>query len=194
MGLFSGLFIYLLTPILAYYLLRDKAIICEKINGIFPCAYKQRIAYLCREIDRVLTKFIRGHLLLALIVGILMAIGLSIINVKFAILLGIFAGVLDLVPYFGPILGAIPAVAIALLDSKSKAIYVIIITVLIQQLESNYLSPKILGESVGLHPLAIIFVVLAGGHLFGFLGLVLAVPAAAIGKIIINYYLDKSIA
>lgn len=193
LGIFSGLVVFLIAPILAFYLLNDKKNICARFLSIFPAAWRREINQLWKEIDRVLMKFVRGHLLVALLVGLLTIIGLSLINVKFAILLGIIAGVFDLIPYFGPIIGVIPALFIALLDSKIKALYVIILMVVVQQIESNVLSPKILGESVGLHPITVIFVVLAGGHLFGFIGLMAAVPVTAVMRIVINYWMDKII-
>lgn len=190
-GIFSGMIIILISPILAFYFLKDKNIFVERIMGLFPIMLRRELAQLWKEIDRVLTKFIRGHLLVALLVGLMMALGLTIIDVPFAILLGIISGLLDLIPYFGPVLGTLPAFIMALLDSPIKAFYVLILMIIVQQIESNILSPKILGESVGLHPLTVIFVVLAGGHLFGFLGLLIAVPITAVTRIIVNYWVDK---
>ena len=187
----SGLVIILISPILAFYILKDKNVLGERIMELFPIKTRRELSHLWKEIDRVLIKFIRGHLLIAFLVGLMMAIGLSIIGVPFAILLGIIAGLLDLIPYFGPILGALPAIVIALLESPVKALYVLLLMLLVQQIESNILTPKILGESVGLHPLTVIFVVLAGGHLFGLLGLLLAVPVTAVGRIVVNYWMDK---
>jgi len=161
LGLFSGLVIILLAPILAFYILKDKKGISQRIMSLFPISIRKEVCYLWKDIDRVLTKFIRGHLLVAFLVGLMTAIGLTIINLRFAILLGIIAGVFDLIPYFGPVIGAVPAILIALLDLKIKVLYVILLMVVVQQVESNILSPKILGESVGLHPLTVIFVVLA---------------------------------
>lgn len=191
LGLFSGLVIILLAPILSFYILKDKNSINERIMGLFPISLRKEVSYLWKDVDRVLTKFIRGHLFIALLVGIMTAIGLTVVDLRFAILLGIVAGIFDLIPYFGPVIGAIPAILIAILDSKIKVLYVLLLMVVVQQIESNILSPKILGESVGLHPLTVIFVVFAGGHLFGLLGLLMAVPITAVGRIIINYWVDK---
>jgi len=132
-------------------------------------------------------KFIRGHLLVASMVGVLTSLGLALVGVKFYLLLGIIAGIADLIPYFGPIIGAIPAVGLALLNSSQQALYVLLVMVVVQQVENNLLSPKILGDSVGLHPVVVIFVLLAGGHLFGILGMLLAVPLTAILRILVNY-------
>ncbi|MBZ4688041.1 MAG: family transporter [Clostridiales bacterium] len=192
-GVFSSLFSIIIAPILTFYILKDSDHISERILNILPTSFRDEFIELWQSIDWVLTKFIRGHLLVAGLVGLASTIGFTIINMKFAILLGIIAGLADLIPYFGPILGAIPAVALALLNSKWQALYVLIVMFIIQQLESNFLSPKILGESVGLHPLVVIFVLLAGGHLFGVLGMLLAVPVAAVGRITINYVFRKMI-
>jgi len=191
LGILSGLIIILISPILAFYILKDKTHLGERIMELFPIAFRRELSNLWQEIDRVLTKFIRGHLLIAFLVGLMMAIGFSIIGLPFAILLGIIVGIFDLIPYFGPILGILPAIVIALLEYPVKAVYVLLLMILVQQIETNILSPKILGESVGLHPLTVIFVVLAGGHLFGLLGLLLAVPFTAVARIVINYWVDR---
>ena len=95
------------------------------------------------------------------------------------------AGITNIIPYFGPIIGAVPALVIALLKSSRHMVYVIILFTVIQQVESNILAPAILGDRVGLHPLAVIFILLVGGELFGLLGLLLAVPVAAMGKAVL---------
>jgi len=191
LGILSGLIIILISPILAFYILKDRNLLGERIMELFPISFRRELSHLWKEIDRVLTKFIRGHLLIAFLVGLMMAIGFSIIGLPFAILLGIIVGIFDLIPYFGPILGILPAIVIALLESPVKALYVLLLMILVQQIETNILSPKILGESVGLHPLTVIFVVLAGGHLFGLLGLLLAVPFTAVARIVANYWVDR---
>ncbi len=192
-NIFSGIFSIILAPVLAFYMLKDSSYIGTKLLNFIPISIREEFTKLWDKIDNVLTNFIRGHLLVAGIVGLLTTLGLSIIGMKFAIILGIIAGLADLIPYFGPILGAVPAVALALLNSKVQAFYVILVMIIVQQLESNLLSPKILGDSVGLHPLAVIFVLLTGGHFFGVLGMIIAVPFAAVIKIIINYAVCRMI-
>lgn len=187
---FSKIIYLLITPILAFYILKDWENLEKRILRAMPIPVRTHISKLGEEINIILKKFIRGHLIVASIVGMLSAIGFSILGVEFALTLGIIAGIADLIPYFGPVIGMIPAVMVGLLQSSNLAIKIMILMILIQQIESNIISPKILGDSVGLHPLSIIFVVLAGGHLFGLLGMVLAVPTVAIIRTIVIYLFE----
>jgi predicted PurR-regulated permease PerM len=155
----------------------------KKYLALFQRDDHRALGQLLTQINAVLSGFIRGHLLVALIVALISFLGLSILQVDFALLIGFTAGILDIVPYFGPIIGALPAVVIALLESPLKALYVIVLFFIIHQLESTIVSPKILGDRVGLHPLAVVFVLLAGGQLAGIVGVLLAVPVTAGFKI-----------
>jgi len=186
-----GLLHLALAPLLAFYFLKDAAHIRARLRSVVPEGWRADVLHLWSEVDRVLTKFIRGHVLVALLVGILTTTGFLVLGVEFAVLLGIIAGIADLIPYFGPVIGAVPAVALSALQSWQLAIYVIILVLVIQQLESSIISPKILGDSVGLHPVVVIFVLMAGGKLFGVLGMLFAVPGAAILRIIANYLYRK---
>lgn len=183
----SHLLSILLAPILTFYLLKDWDHIGRKIISLFPIKWKEPIMSLWEEIDRVLIGFIRGHLLVATVVGVLTGIGLKIIGMDYIILLSFITGISNIIPYFGPIIGAVPVIALALLESMTLALQAVIVMVVVQQVESNLVSPAILGDSVGLHPVTIIFVLLAGGSLFGILGLLFSVPVAAILRIIIGY-------
>lgn len=190
-NIFSQLMSIILTPILAFYLLKDKEEICKIIVQLIPVAKRSEILGLWQEIDTVLLKFIKGHLLVAVLVAFATTLGLSVIGMDFPLLFGIIAGLTNIIPYFGPVIGAIPAVALALLSSQKLALYVILVMITVQQLESNLLSPKILGHSVGLNPLLVVFVLLAGGELWGFVGLLIAVPLTAVLKIVISYVFLK---
>ncbi|MDN5348152.1 MAG: hypothetical protein PWP65_1716 [Clostridia bacterium] len=187
MGLLSGAASLILAPILAYYFLRDRDLLARTAIHILPLSWREDFLGIWKEIDQVLTNFIRGHLLVSVIVGLLTGIGFNLIGLEYAVILGIVVGLADLIPYFGPILGAIPAVALALLESKWAAFYALIVVLVVQQIEGSILVPRIIGDCVGLHPLTIIFVLLAGGELFGVLGLLLAVPVAGIGRILLRF-------
>lgn len=106
-------------------------------------------------------------------------------------IIGLIAGIFNIVPYFGPIIGAFPAVIFALLKSPLTALYVIILFVAVNQIESSIISPSILGEHVGLHPVTVIFSIISGGYLFGVLGVLLAVPVASIVKVVLRYVRNK---
>jgi len=191
LGLFSRLISILLAPVLAFYLLKDWSNFSRRLMFIFPVSVREEIISLWGEIDKVLISFIRGHLIVATFVGLLTALGLTIIGMDYVLLLSIIAGVTDLIPYFGPLIGSFPALILALLKSKTMALYVLIVVVIVQQLESNIISPTVLGESLGLHPVTVIFALLAGGKLLGLIGLLLAVPSAAVLRIVFAYMLSK---
>lgn len=185
-GLLSQVASLVIAPILAFYFLQDSGGLTRRIRGYVPAAYQEEILELLQEINQVLQNFVLGRLLVALLVGILTTAGLMLIGMDFALVLGLIAGVSDLIPYFGPFLGALPAVFLAGLESARTMLYVILLFVIVQQVESNILSPLILGESVGLHPVLVIFALLAGGHLYGVWGVLLAVPVAAVLRILLR--------
>lgn len=177
----------LITPILAFYLLNDWCEIRVKLLQLLPTQWRQEWLLTCRDIDRVLSGVIRGQLTVALIVGILVTTGLELLNVPYALLIGILAGMLDVIPYFGAFIGATPAVTLALLTSPWLAIKVVVLFFVIHQLEGSVIGPKILGESVGLHPLSVIFFLFVGGEIGGLAGMLLGVPIAAIGKVCLRH-------
>ncbi len=181
----------LLCPVIAYYLLRDH----EKIGGrlllIFPPEKRAEILVLGQNIDAALRGFIKGNLLVALIVGLIAGVGLFFLRVDYSLTLGAFVGLSNLIPYFGPFIGAIPVLLIALLTPGANLFLIALFLFFVQQIENIFISPKILGEQVGLHPIAIIFLVLAGGYAGGLFGMLFIVPIAAIGKIVIKYLYDK---
>jgi len=190
---FTKIFDIILAPILAFYLLKDFDQIKEWFLKLIPAVGRKDIINLGQQMDKILKSFLRGHLFVALLVGGLTALGLSIIGMEFALVLGLIAGVFNIIPYFGPLFGIIPAVSLALLQSKKMALYVFIIMFIIQQVEGNIISPKILGKSTGLHPLVIILALLAGGHLFGIVGMIIAVPLTGILKVLFGFIIKKTL-
>lgn len=172
--------------ILSFYILKDKELIISNFKYIFPEKYKEEIICFLRDIHRVVIRFIQGQMLIAIIIGILEMVGLYIAGVPYAPLLGFIGGVSNIIPYFGPYIGAVPAVTIALTVSPWKALWTILIFVIVQQIDNVFLSPRIIKGKLGLHPITTIMSVLVGGRLFGFFGLVFAVPLVAMIKIILN--------
>ena len=185
-GLVGQSFNLILTPVVSYYFLRDFKRLGGYVLEAIPVRYREELILLGNEINQVLRNFIKGSLLLAFLVGLLTTIGMYLIGMDFPVLIGIMVGVTNIIPYFGAIISAVPALLLALAKSKWLALYVLGLMVLIQQIEGNLLSPKILGSSIGLHPLIIIFALLVGGQLWGFGGLLLAVPGAAVLKVLIK--------
>jgi predicted PurR-regulated permease PerM len=190
-GLVGYVFNLFLAPVLAFYLLKDFNSISKKAIAWLPVKYRCEITGLFGQINQVLSSFIRGYLLVAAIISVLTTISMALLGVDFALMLGLIAGVTELIPYFGPVIGAVPAIGIALLKSKWLALKVALVFVIIHQLEGNIISPKIMSDKVGLHPLLVIFSLVAGGELYGLLGMVLAVPCAAVLKVVVCFYYKK---
>ncbi|SDE59524.1 AI-2E family transporter [Sporomusa acidovorans] len=187
MGLISHFIGIAITPILAFYFLHDWREIKDKFQLFVPGRWRQEFALALKDIDKVLNGVIRGQITIAVIVGILVSSGLYYFKVPFALLIGIAAGLLDVIPYFGAFIGATPAITLALLESPLLAMKVAVLFFVIHQLEGSIISPKILGENVGLHPLTVIFFLFAGGELFGIIGMLVGVPIAAVGKVLVKH-------
>ena len=188
---FSKIVSLILIPILTFYFLKDKEYFKTKLYLTIPKKRRKEVKELFLEIDRSLSQFIRGRLLLALYVGIVTTILLLILKVDFAIVIGLITGVADIVPYFGPFLGFLPAMFFALLSSPIKALWVFICFIGIQWVENNVLAPKIIGESTGIHPVTILLALVIGGGIFGVMGMIFSIPAVAIIKILFGFFIEK---
>lgn len=180
-----------LIPILTFYFLKDKDKLLNRAYLTIPKRNRPEVKELLIEIDKSLSQFVRGRLILAIYVGIATTIVLLILNINFAVVIGLLTGIADIIPYFGPFLGFLPAVIFAFLDSVSKGIWVAIIFVLIQWVENNVLAPKIIGESTGLHPITVLLGIIIAGNLYGVLGMIFIIPLVSILKILIGFFLDK---
>lgn len=180
----STLFDLVLAMIIAYYILKDAEYFKNVSLSLVPRKWRNWLITTFREINSVVSKFIQGQLLTALIIGTLETIALFIVGVKYPLILGMIGGVANIIPYFGPFLGAIPAVAVALIESPVKALWTVIAFTIIQQLDNGFISPKIIEGRLGLHPVTTILAVLIGGEFFGIVGMLISVPIAAIIKII----------
>lgn len=180
---------FIIGPILGFYILKDTDIIVNTFLKITPRRYKNQAVTILNKINNVFGKYVRGQLIISLIVGILCTIVLLILKVDFAVLLGFTAGIFNLIPFLGPIIGAIPAALTALFISPLRALLVVILFIAVQQIDNYIISPNIMKYQVGLHPGVIIFSLIAGGAVFGWFGLLLAVPTVAIIQEILRYYL-----
>lgn len=180
----SKFFSFVLIPILLYYFLKDFNKITEEIKMLIPRKYRNHVVRVCSNIDEVFGSYIRSQIILSLIIAVMTTLALIILKIDFAVVIGIFNGIVNIIPYFGPIIGMVPAVLIALLQSPLKAFYTLIIFIVIQQIESDFISPKITGDSVGLHPVTVILSLIIGGELFGIPGMIFGVPLTAALKII----------
>lgn len=181
-----------IIPVVTYYFLADGKTLGSKLLLVLPTEKRSVVKLIGKDIDKLLGKYIFSQLLLSLIIIVLTFIGLLVIGIKFPLWLSILNGIFNIIPYFGPIIGLVPALLIAFLTSPSKAIAVAILYFVIQQLEGDLIAPKVTGESISMHPICIILLLLIGEKLGGIFGMVLAVPIGVMVKVIyedINYYL-----
>ncbi len=182
----SHVLILFLAPIITYYLLKDITLIKKSFITLFPREERKFYYKLVKGINNIFIGFLRGQVWISIIVGLLGAVGLYFLKVKFYLLLGILTGITNIIPYIGPIIGSLPAVLIACLSTPLKAVAVILLFILIQQIESTLIAPKILSKNVGLHPLTVIFALLAGAELLGIWGLLFAIPVTGSIKVLIR--------
>jgi len=199
-GLMSGgraivgfLSLLVVTPLVAFFMMREWDSLVKKVDGLIPRHNYDEIRDLLTKIDRKISGFVRGQLLVALSLGLVYAVALSIAGLNFSVLLGLGAGLLSVIPLFGSTVGLLASVAVAWFQT-SELSYVAIIGVIFivgQFLEGNVITPKLLGGSVGMHPLWILFSIMAGASLFGILGMMIAVPVAASVGVLINFALER---
>ncbi len=191
----SFFFKIILGLIISIYLLKDKDKFIKNIKralfAIFSKNKAQEIIGFSTELHELFSKFIIGKFIDSCIIGVLCFIGLLIIKAPFALLFSIIVGITNMIPYFGPFIGMIPAVLITVFYSPIKALWILIFILLLQQFDGLYLGPKILGNSVGLSPFWIILAIIIGGGTFGLLGMFLAVPIMALIKTIFERYVNK---
>lgn len=184
----SFVFSLVLTPIFAFYFLKDKDKIKEKFKAMIPEARKERLIRLFSNIHNDMTKYVIGKIKMAIFVGFATFIMLLALGVEFSFVIGIITCVADIVPYVGPLMGLIPAFVFAFIDSPIKALWIFILYILIQWVENNIVGPKILSKETGFHPIVVLFLLILGAALFGFLGMILSVPIALVIKTVYNEY------
>jgi len=179
--------LYILSPVISIYFLAEWKGLGLHFLGIIPQRWRMEWRRLWQDINHVIRQFVRGNLVVAVIVGLLIGIGVKLVGMEYALLIGLICGIFDLIPYFGPFIGAVPTILLALTKSPAMAFQVTLIILFVQQLEGNLISPKLMGDSVGLHPLWVIFAILAGGELAGVWGMLFAVPVAAVIRVVFNH-------
>lgn len=181
-----------IIPIISYYFLVDWEKISDSIIIIFPIKIRNIMQKIMKDIDKILTRYIVVQIILSSLIGVVTFILLIILKIDFPILLSIVNAFFNIIPYFGPLLGSIPAILVALSISTKKALWTALFLYLMQQIEGNIISPKFIGDNIDMHPLIIIILLIVGGELWGVLGMILAVPVGVIVKVIcedLNYYI-----
>lgn len=182
-----------LTPILIFYLLRDWRDIERRLGELVPGPYRDRVLGFASEYDRLLARYLRGQLLAAGIVGTLTWLGFLIAGFPYALLLGVVAGVFNIIPYMGLVASLIPALIIALFSASPGValLKILIVFAVVQVLDSSVIGPRVVGEAVGLHPVWVLLALAVSGYFFGFVGLLIAVPLAVLVKLLLALALTR---
>lgn len=186
-GFLTSAFRLVLIIIFSFYFSVDKERFMLRVKKAIPNKHREDISYLTKNIDIALQQFIRGRMLMAIFVGLLTMIYLLVLRVDFAIIIGLITCVADIIPFIGPFLGCAPAVLFAFMDSPMKALWVLILFVIVQWVENNILAPKLIGDSTGLNPLVILISIIIGGGIFGVWGMVISVPLTSIIFILVDF-------
>ncbi len=187
-AVFNVLLILVLAPIIAFYLLVDLPHVRRVSESLIPAGAKDEVMHVAHRLNRAVGGFFRGQLMIAAIVGVLCSLGLAAIGLKFWFLVGMIAGLFNIIPLIGPWVGGLPGVAIALTTgSPLQALGVLVVMVGVQQVDNHFITPQVMHRVIQLHPAAVVLALVAGGHLGGFLGLLFAVPLTAALKIVLGH-------
>jgi len=192
-ALFDILKFVVITPLVAFYLLRDWPRLTSAVDAFLPRKHHQQIRSQLKEIDRTLSGFIRGQALVCLCLGLIYSIGLTLVGLKYGATIGIVAGILSFIPYVGSTFCGVSSLVLALaqFDSWTRIGLVVLVFLVGQSLEGYVLTPKLVGGRVGLHPVWILFALFAGGSLLGFVGVLIAVPVAAVTGVLFRAALRR---
>lgn len=176
-----------IIPFWVFYILADEKAITSMFEAMIPKRIETDVRNVLRIIDDILSAYLRGQLLLCLAVGIMSIVGFIVIGLDFAVLLGVIIGIFEFIPSIGPILGAIPALIVAVIQSPITALWTMLVIFIVQQVENLFLVPRITGKSVRLHPALVMFVLVIGNEALGLWGMIIAVPVTAILRDVFKY-------
>ncbi|MBX3529987.1 MAG: AI-2E family transporter [Rhizobiaceae bacterium] len=188
----AGLFV--VTPVVAFYMLLDWDRMVATVDSWIPRDHVATVRAIAADINRATAGFVRGQGTLCLVLGVMYAAGLTAVGLSFGLLLGLFAGLISFIPYVGSLVGLVLAVGVALVQFWPEWHWIVAVAVVFfvgQFVEGNILQPRLVGKSVGLHPVWLMFALLAFGYLFGFVGLLVAVPAAAAVAVIVRFFISR---
>jgi predicted PurR-regulated permease PerM len=180
----SAVLIAFVVPFLVYYMLKDARAMGRAFIHLVPKGYRSQAKEILTSVDETLGSYVRGQLLVMVSVGILTFAGFLVIGMPYALLLALFLAAMDIIPYLGPFIGAAPALLLALSMSPGMALKVLIVNLIVQQCESSFISPQIMGRTLHLHPMAIVAALLVAGEIGGVLGMICAVPVLAVAKVV----------
>jgi predicted PurR-regulated permease PerM len=192
-ALLSLLGLFVITPFVTFYMMKEWKVITGWVTALLPRPHEHVILGLFHEIDRKLSGFIRGQALVALFLGVAYAIALSIVGLRYGFLIGLASGFLSIIPMVGSVTGFVVGVLVAWLQTGELHFVITVAAIFLigQMIEGNFLTPKIVGDRVGLHPLWVFFALMAGAALFGFLGMLIAVPVAAVISVLAAFSIKR---
>ncbi len=175
------------VPFILFYLLKDRKKLTPFVLGFVPTALRERSFRVMLEMNHQISSYIRGQIIVSFLIGILLYIGYLIIGLDYSLVLAVIAACTSIVPYLGPAIAITPALVVAMVTSPVMLLKMIIIWTVVQLIEGKFISPQIMGKTMRVHPITIIFVIISAGNLFGILGIILAVPGYAILKVIVTH-------
>nr|WP_210272769.1 AI-2E family transporter [Chthonobacter rhizosphaerae] len=196
-ALLSVVSLLVVTPVVAFYMLLDWDRMVATVDGWLPRDHQQTIRQLAREMDQGVSNFVRGQVAVSTLLGLFYAVGLTLTGLNFALLIGMFAGIISFIPYVGSIIGGGIAIGVAIVQFYPDWTWVLVVAAVFavgQFIEGNILQPKLVGGSVGLHPVWLMFALFAFGTLFGFVGMLIAVPAATAVSVLMRFGLEQYMA
>lgn len=175
------------VPFILFYMLKDGQKLAPTIENAFPKRSRGKVSSLLHDLSYTLSRYISGQMIECLFVGTFSAIGYSFTGIPYALLVGLFAGITNIIPYLGPYIGLMPALFLAFSKSFSTVIWVVVVCIVVQQLDGNLVYPNVIGKSLNLHPLTIIIILLVAGNIAGLLGMILGVPLYAVSKVVVKF-------
>lgn len=191
-NVFQGVFLLVLVPFFLVYMLKDHEKFSPFIAKFFKGEKKNWIRKTLADIDDTLRAYIQGQLFVSFLVGVMLFIGYFAIDLQYSLLLALFGMMMNVIPFLGPYIALVPAIIIALIQEPKMAIYVAIVMLVSQQIESNFITPNVMGKSLDIHPLTVITIILAAGNIAGLWGIILGVPTYAVVKSILkNIYAHR---
>jgi predicted PurR-regulated permease PerM len=186
------LLVFVTVPFILYYMLKEGEKAAPYMLRVLPEKEREHGVKILHDLDHALSSYIKGQVLVAFTIGVIVFIGYLIIGMPYALLLAIFAMFTNVIPYIGPLIGLAPAAIVASIHSPSMIIKVLIVAVIAQQVEGNFVTPRVMGKNLNVHPLTIILLLLVAGSLAGFLGMLLAIPTYAVLKVVVSHFYQLS--
>ncbi|MBW1605385.1 AI-2E family transporter [Lactobacillus sp. Sy-1] len=183
----SVVIVVITVPVILFYMLKDGHKLMPTIEKLIPIDHQKQTVVLLSRMNETIARYIGGQMIECIFVGVFTSLGYVLIGQKYALLLGVFAGVCNIIPYVGPYIGILPSLLVAFSNDVSQVVYVIIVVLIVQQLDGNLVYPNVIGKSLQIHPLTIIVILLAAGNISGLIGMILAIPLYAVVKVVVQY-------